>query len=217
MLNIFSPGVVMQWSQNAISQQNSGGMMMSNRKRATAPSNQPERRQVLAGAAIAVGALVFGPTDAQANTDGPVSHSAESIHQEVTFAATPKRVYDALTDAKQFEQVVHLSDAMKSHMPPNAPPAKISAEPGGAFSTFGGIITGRQIELVPNQRIVQAWRPMYWDPGVYSIVKFELAESGSATKLTLDHRGFPDGAGQSLLDGWNKNYWEPLAKFLAQP
>jgi hypothetical protein len=45
-------------------------------------------------------------------------------------------------------------------------------------------------------------------------VKFALTESGSDTKLTLDHRGFPDGDGKGLLDGWNKNYWAPLTKYL---
>ena len=190
---------------------------MSNRTRATALPNRPARRQVLAGAAMAVGAFVVGPTDARAGTDDPVSHSAESIHQEIIFKASKKRIYDALTDAKQFEQVVHLSDAMKSRMPPNAPPTRISTQPGGTFSTFGGLIVGMQIELVPNQRIVQAWRPAYWKPGVYSLVSFALADNDSGTTLTLDHRGFPDGDAQSLLDGWNKNYWQPLAKFLAQP
>jgi activator of HSP90 ATPase len=166
---------------------------------------------------MAVSGLILGSTQAHANADDPISHTTESIHQEVTFAASPKRVYEALTNAKQFQRVVELSSAMKTRMPSGAPPVQISQEAGGTFSMFGGIVTGRQIELLPGQRIVQAWRPMYWNPGVYSIVKFELAANGSGTKLTLDHRGFPDGDGQSLLDGWNKNYWEPLEKFLAQP
>jgi uncharacterized protein YndB with AHSA1/START domain len=191
--------------------------MMSNGPNFAAPPNQPARRQVLAGVAMAVTGFGFGPAEARARADDPISHSAESIHQEVTFKASRKRVYEALTDAKQFEQVVHLSDAMKTRMPPNAPPTRISTEPGGTFSTFGGLIVGMQIELVPNERIVQAWRPAYWKPGVYSLVKFALADTDSGTKLTLDHRGFPDGDGQSLLDGWNKNYWEPLQNFVAQP
>lgn len=177
----------------------------------------PARRQVLAVAAMTVGAFVFGPSEARAAADDPISHSAESIHQEVTFKASKKRVYDALTDATQFEQVVHLSDAMKSRMPHNAPPTRISAQPGGTFSTFGGLIVGMQIELVPNERIVQAWRPGYWKPGAYSLVSLALADNASSTKLTLDHRGFPDGDALSLLEGWNKNYWEPLTRFLAQP
>src|SRR5579864_9428984 len=177
-------------------------------------TNEPTRRQAIAGVAMAFGILAVISTEAWAEAAEEISHAAESIHQEVVFKASRKRVYEALTDAKQFEQVVQLSDAKKTHMPPGAPPSQISTEVGGAFSTFGGVITGRHIELIPDERIVQAWRPVYWNPGVYSIVKFELSDSGTGTKLVLDHRGFPDGDGQSLLDGWNKNYWEPLAKVL---
>ena len=178
-------------------------------------SNGLTRRRVLAGVAMAFGGLALLSTKARAKANQGISHTAESIHQEVVFKASRKRVYETLTDAEKFDHVVQLSDAMKTRMPPGAPSTKISPEVGGAFSMFGGIIVGRQIELVPNERIVQAWRPAYWKPGVYSIVKFELADNGSGTKLVLDHTGFPDGDGKSLLDGWIKNYWEPLAKYLA--
>jgi activator of HSP90 ATPase len=67
---------------------------------------------------------------------------------------------------------------------------------------------------VPNERIVQAWRPQSWKPGVYSIVKFELADEGAGTKLVLDHTGFPDGTAEHLAGGWKVNYWEPLEKYL---
>jgi uncharacterized protein YndB with AHSA1/START domain len=189
--------------------------MMSHRMDLQQLTNGPTRRQVMVGIAMAVGGLSLGSTEAWAGADGEISHAAESIHQEVEFKASRKRIYEALTDAKQFEHVVQLSDAIKTRMPSGAPPTEINPEAGGVFSTFGGLIVGRQIELVPNERIVQAWRPAYWKPGVYSIVKFELADSGSGTRLVLDHSGFPDGVGQSLFERWNKNYWEPLAKYLA--
>jgi len=192
---------------------------MSERTNRGAQAEGPTRRQAIACVAAAIGGLAVGSTEswarAWAKAEGGVSRTAEAIHQEIVFQASRKRVYAALTEAAQFERVVQLSDAMKTRMRPGAPPAQISAEVGGTFSTFGGIIVGRQIELVPDERIVQAWRPAHWKPGVYSIVKFELAESGSGTLLVLDHRGFPDGDGQGLLDGWNKNYWEPLRKYLA--
>lgn len=53
-------------------------------------------------------------------------------------------------------------------------PAEIEPQAGGAFKCFGGQITGRIIELVPNRRIVQAWHVATWPEGVYSVVKFEL-------------------------------------------
>jgi activator of HSP90 ATPase len=93
--------------------------------------------------------------------------------------------------------------------------AEISPEAGGTFSMFGGRIVGRNIELVPNQRIVQAWREASWGPGVYSLVKFELKEQGSKTKVVLDHTGFGEGDFEHLNPGWKMRYWDPLEKFLA--
>lgn len=144
-----------------------------------------------------------------------ISHSCESIHQEVVFKASRKRVYDALTDAKQFDKVIQLSAAVSSGMALGTKTAEISPEAGGTFSIFGGYITGRQIELVTGERIVQAWRTARWNPGLYSVAKFELVEQGSATKLIFDHTGFPNGEAEHLAQGWHGNYWEPLEKFLA--
>jgi uncharacterized protein YndB with AHSA1/START domain len=188
---------------------------MANRTNMTALTNGPTRRQAIVGVAMALNGLALGSTRAWGGDEGEISHNAESIHQTVAFKASRRRVYEVLTDPRQFDHVVQLSDAMKTRMPPGAPPTQISSVVGGPFSMFGGLIVGRHLDLVPNERIVQAWRPVYWKPGVYSIVKFELGDSGSGTELVLDHRGFPDGDGQTLLDGWNANYWEPLAKYLA--
>ena len=161
------------------------------------------------------GGVALGSTKTWAGTEEGISHTAESIHQETVFKASRKRVYEALTDTKQFNGVIQLSAAMKSGMPPGAAPTQISREAGGAFTVFGGHIMGRQIELVPNERIVQAWRTAGWDQGVYSIAKFALVEQGSGTKIVFDHTGFPKGQGEHLAAGWKGNYWEPLEKFLA--
>ncbi len=117
--------------------------------------------------------------------------------------------------AEQFQKVILLSVA-KTQVDVTTRPAEISREPGGTFVTFGGYISGRHIELVPNQRIVQAWHEKAWEPGEYSIARFELHEAGSGTKLIFDHTGFPAGAGDHLSIGWRINYWEPLKKFLGE-
>lgn len=128
---------------------------------------------------------------------------ANPIHQEVVIKASPERVYKALTDSQQFGELT------------GAGPAEISSEAGGSFSCFGGVIQGRNLELVPNQRIVQAWRVGNWDPGVYSVVKFELQPQGSDTLLVFDHTGFPEAEREHLESGWHARYWEPLQKYLA--
>jgi activator of HSP90 ATPase len=68
--------------------------------------------------------------------------------------------------------------------------------------------------LVPNQRIVQAWRPASWDQGIYSIAKFEIKPQTSGCMIVFDHTGFPEGKYDGLFSGWNGHYWGPLAKFL---
>ena len=172
------------------------------------------RRLWMKGIAMAIGGLAAGSMDAAAKNDDGVSHTAEAIHQETVLKASPKRIYEALTDAAQFQKIELLGGAMKA-TDLEAKPAVISREPGGAFSIFGAYIVGRQLELVPNQRIVQAWREISWEPGVFSIAKFELKEQGSGTKLIFDHTGFPAGAGDHLAAGWNSHYWEPLEKMLS--
>src|ERR1700691_5559775 len=107
---------------------------------------------------------------AQAETQKP----GTAIHQEVDFKTVPARIYEVLLDAKQFSAFTKNT-------------AEIQPQPGGAFKLFGGQIEGRNIELAPNQRIVQAWRPAYWPAGVYSIVKFVLIARGSGARIILDH------------------------------
>lgn len=170
------------------------------------------RRQVIAG--LTAGVAVAGTAGVEAKASGGILR-VEAIHQEVTFKASRERVYRTLTDAGEFHKVVLLSGAVESGMVKATTPTQISTEPGGAFAIFGGFVVGRQIELVPNARIVQAWRPLDWAPGVYSIARFELVEQGPGTRLVFDHTGFPPGQAEHLTQGWQANYWTPLEKVLA--
>jgi len=172
------------------------------------------RRQIISGLAATAGILTLGSNQVRAEGE-EISHSAESIHQEVNFKANRKRVYEALTTTSQFDKVTHVGAAMQSGMSLGTSPTEISTQVGGSFTIFMGHIVGRQIELVPNERIVQAWRVVDWEPGLFSIARFVLVEQGSGTKLVFDHTGFPKGQAEHLAAGWKGNYWEPLAKFLS--
>jgi len=183
---------------------------VSKRQNVTPLASTSTRRQAIAGLGIALGSLAAGSTvwgKAQQQTIKEIPGAEAnglrtSTHQEIDFKASPERIYRALLDSKQFASFTGM-------------PAEIDPKAGGAFSTFGGLIAGRNIELIPNQRVVQAWRPTHWDSGVYSIVRFELKVQGSGTKLVLDHCGFPEGEFDHLDSGWKMRYWEPLKKFLA--
>jgi activator of HSP90 ATPase len=152
---------------------------------------------------------------AVAITDG-LSHASEAIHQELLFNAGPQRVYGALTSGKSFDAITRLSDGDALLKAMGAKPTTINAEVGGTFTLFGGYVTGRNLEMLPDERLVQAWRAASWKPGAFSIAAFSLVKDGAKTKLSFEHRGFPDGEGASLAQGWHAHYWGPLTTFLSQ-
>jgi activator of HSP90 ATPase len=152
---------------------------------------------------------------AVAITDG-LSHASEAIHQELLFNASPQRVYGALTNGKSFDAITRLSDGDALLKASGAKPTAINGEVGGTFTLFGGYVTGRNLEMLPDERLVQAWRAGSWKPGAFSIAAFSFVKEGTKTKLLFDHRGFPDGEGASLAQGWHSHYWGPLTTFLAQ-
>ena len=164
----------------------------------------PTRRHALA----AIAAALAGGVSAQAQTQPSEqqtpatsrNYARTSIHYDLEFKPGPQRLYQAILDQKQF--------AALSGMP-----AAIDPVAGGTFTMFGGLIEGRTVELIPNKRIVQAWRPSHWDPGIYSIVHFELKPRDAGTALAFDHTGFPIGDYDHLDWGWRHHYWEPLRKF----
>jgi activator of HSP90 ATPase len=167
---------------------------------------EASRRSLFGAAALLAGLATASQAPAQVmavKPGRPETQNRTSLHQEVTFAAAPARVYAALLSTKDFTAFSGF-------------PATIDPKAGGAVSLFGGQIVGRNIELVSNQRIVQAWRAVEdFPPGVYSLVKFELALKGGGTLLKLDHTGFPPGHFDHLNAGWGAHYWGPMKKFLA--
>src|SRR5580704_2132097 len=170
--------------------------------------SKPTRRQAVTGVAVALGSIAsVSRTFAQQPSMGqqPPENSNDprtSIHYKLEFKSSPQRFYDAIADQKQF--------AAFSGMP-----ATIDATAGGAFSMFGGLIVGRNIELIRSQRIVQAWRPSHWEQGIYSIVHFELKPGAQGCTLVFDHTACPVGDYGHLDWGWKNHYWEPLKKYFA--
>jgi activator of HSP90 ATPase len=163
--------------------------------------------EIIGGRRLFLGSLfwlAFGTRAAGAAPNTTVDGKAgtaplTALREEADFAAPPHKIYEALLDEKQFAGFT-------------GAPAKINRAEGGTLSLFGGAITARNVELVADRRIVQAWRDSDWAPGIHSIVKFELTPRGAGTHLVLDHTGFPAGQYSDLEPGWREHYLEPMKK-----
>jgi uncharacterized protein YndB with AHSA1/START domain len=149
----------------------------------------------------------FGSPADRARRTAQAQVTEMSIHQETFIGAPPQQVFELLTRGSLFSAAT-------------GQPAEITDREGDSFSLFGGRVEGRQIELVPGQRVVQAWRfgtahPSAWEPGVYSTVRFTLEPAGDGTRLVIDHTGIPAEWIEHISLGYPTFYQDPIAKFFA--
>ena len=126
------------------------------------------------------------------------------IEQSASFAkVTPADLYELFMDSAK-------------HSAATGGPAKISRKVGGKWSAFGGMILGKNLVLVPDRMIVQAWRSSAWkeaDPDSILVVLFEKTHKGAAVYLT--HVGVPPYDYKRVTLGWMNYYWKPWKRYLA--
>jgi len=125
---------------------------------------------------------------------------SEVTKQTIVFKATPHEVYEALMDSKQ-------------HAAFTGGKANISREVGGTYSAYDDYIAGKNIELVPDKKIVQDWRAVDWPEGYFSRITFEFTAVPEGTRMEFTHADLPEGTVDEFTQGWIENYWEPMKTF----
>ena len=123
------------------------------------------------------------------------------IRQTATFKADPHAVYEALLDARK-------------HSKFTGAPATTSRKVGGAFTAYGDALSGTNLELVPDQKIVQRWRANDWPAGHFSRATFSLKKVKGGTQLSFYQSGVPDKHYAGIKSGWVEHYWTPMKKML---
>lgn len=125
-----------------------------------------------------------------------------TITHEVFFNASPKEVFEALTDSKKHSRFT-------------GSPAEIHPETGGKFSLYGGSLIGTTLELRQNERIAQSWRANDWPEGHFSRVSYMLSplDGGRRTHLSLIQTGVPPKHLDEINSGWRDYYWAKMAAY----
>jgi len=127
-----------------------------------------------------------------------------TIEQTVFFKAPPNEVYDALLDAEK-------------HSKFTGSPATTNSTVGAEFTAWDGYITGKNLELVKNKKIVQEWMTTEWPEGYpASTLKLTLTAKKGGTELTLVHSNVPAEQVAEYTSGWKESYWDPLKAYLAK-
>lgn len=114
--------------------------------------------------------------------------------------ASPDQVYHAWLDSA-------LHSAMTGGL------AHVSAEVGAEFDAWDDYIRGRNLELLPGKRIVQAWRTHEFSAAeADSLLEITLEPVGESTRLTLHHTNLPEH-GTKYEQGWVEAYFDPMQAF----
>jgi uncharacterized protein YndB with AHSA1/START domain len=117
--------------------------------------------------------------------------------------ASPREIYDAWLDSV-------------AHAEMTGGEANMSDEVGAEVSAWDGYITGRNVELVSGERIVQTWRTTEFDDeDEDSIVTITLENVEDGALLTLEHANVPDEQRSYEESGWQSNYFEPMTVYFA--
>ncbi len=92
--------------------------------------------------------------------------------------------------------------------------ASMSDEVGAEVSAWEGYITGRNLELVPRERIVQSWRTtQFTDEHEDSIITVTFEDVEGGTLMTIEHSNVPDEQRHYEQGGWQKHYFDPMQEY----
>ncbi len=118
----------------------------------------------------------------------------------VVFPATTKDIYEAWLNSRK-------------HSAMTGGEAKVNARVGGKFTAWDGYISGTNLELAPNARIVQAWRTSEFAPeDPDSRLEIVLTPTSRGTRVTLKHSNLPPH-GTQYKQGWVDSYFTPMKAY----
>jgi uncharacterized protein YndB with AHSA1/START domain len=118
--------------------------------------------------------------------------------------ASPQEIYDSWLDTV-------------AHSEMTGGEALMSGELGAEISAWEGYISGRNLELIPGERIVQSWRTTkFTDEHGDSVISVTLEVVDGGTLLTLIHSNVPDEQTSYEQGGWQEYYFEPMREYFSK-
>ena len=118
--------------------------------------------------------------------------------------ASPQEIYEAWLDTVTHSEMTGVE-------------ALMSDEIGAEVSAHDGYITGRNLELVPGERIVQSWRTAdFADEHGDSVITVTLEDADEGALLTLLHSNVPDEQTSYERGGWQEYYFEPMKRYFSE-
>lgn len=119
------------------------------------------------------------------------------------FPKSPMEIYDAWLNSEQ-------------HTAMTGGVATASIDVGAVFSAWDGYITGKNLELLPNQKIKQSWRTTdFQDGDEDSMLELLFTATSTGCEMTLSHSNIPEGS-PDYEQGWENHYFQPMRAYFGR-
>jgi len=126
----------------------------------------------------------------------------ESVKASIILPVKPSVIYDAWLDNEE-------------HSNMTGGEASCSSNIGDKYTAWDGYITGSNLELIPNNKIVQSWRTSeFAENDEDSRLEIHLKEVEAGTELELIHTNIPEGQTQ-YENGWVESYFNPMTEYFS--
>ena len=128
---------------------------------------------------------------------------ANKIKMEVKLPVPPKVVYDAWLEGSKHAEMTNN-------------PASCEPKVGYKFSAWDKYISGKNVELIPNKKIVQLWRTTdFKESDKDSLLEINIEPTEKGCKLKLIHSEIPDDQ-PDYAEGWKEFYFVPMKEYFSK-
>jgi len=121
------------------------------------------------------------------------------ITKQYKFNAPIGDVWKALVNAKTIDEW-------------GGGPAAMNDKVGTEFSLWGGDVYGKNLEVIPEKKLVQDWYGGKWDKP--SKATFELSTRCGKTTLNFSQTDVPEDEVTDIDAGWDDYYFGPMQDLL---
>ncbi|MGA8239314.1 MAG: SRPBCC domain-containing protein [Desulfobacterales bacterium] len=125
------------------------------------------------------------------------------IRQSVVLSASAEKLFEMYMNPLTHQAITGAS-------------VDIGDKRGSEFKAFDGALTGTILEVIGPRLIIQSWRSVNFlaeDPDSTLILSF--TSEGDEGRIDLVHLDVPDQDYDGVNQGWEKYYWTPWRKYLA--
>jgi uncharacterized protein YndB with AHSA1/START domain len=145
------------------------------------------------------------------NEEGPLS---DSYTLSRVVRATPKRLFESWLDSREHHDITGRAAAVGSAV-------------GDQLTALDGLITGKNLQVEPYHRIVQAWSVAAptaapFESQVEIVLSTLMGEGAIANAhddgatITVTHSGLPEGQLLFNAEWWEEAYSRPMDAYFAQ-